>query len=346
MVPDYLGWVLTGVKAQEYTNASTTALLNAGTCDWDGELIDRLGLPRDIFLPVTMPGISLGRLRPEIAERVGFDAEVVLVASHDTGSAWLAVPARDEQAVYVSSGTWSLMGTENRSAICTPESAAANLTNEGGYERRFRYLKNIMGLWMIQSIRRELNGVDYVVGKNGDSKDIMIGNLTVTAGGLDIDYVTGNGKRTLTVNGDMAVKANTNIVDSKKITVTENLTVTGSAILFYEGDKANEDGLAVKGDITVSGATFDASDVDALNITCANFYLKKVGVAIAYASFGNRTDGAAKNLVVSGTISNPKDCSFDIIAANQDLAGSVLAWVTCSALEVGGNFTGARPRVE
>ena len=156
MVPDYLNYVLCGAKANEYTNASTTALLNAGTCDWDGELIDRLGLPRDIFLPVTMPGISLGRLRPEIAERVGFDAEVVLVASHDTGSAWLAVPARDEQAVYVSSGTWSLMGTENRSAICTPESAAANLTNEGGYERRFRYLKNIMGLWMIQNVRKEL----------------------------------------------------------------------------------------------------------------------------------------------------------------------------------------------
>ena len=156
MVPDYLGFVLTGAKAQEYTNASTTALVGAQSCDWDDELIARLNLPRRIFQPICMPGQALGRLRPEIAERVGFDAEVVMVASHDTGSAWLAVPARDEQAVYFSSGTWSLVGVENRAPICTPESAAANLTNEGGYERRYRYLKNIMGLWMIQNVRREL----------------------------------------------------------------------------------------------------------------------------------------------------------------------------------------------
>ena len=156
MVPDYLNWVLCGAKANEYTNASTTALLDAKTGDWDGALIERLGLPRDIFLPVSMPGASLGHLRADIAERVGFDAEVVLVASHDTGSAWLAVPARDDQAVYLSSGTWSLMGVENAAPITSHKSAAANLTNEGGYERRYRYLKNIMGLWMIQNVRREL----------------------------------------------------------------------------------------------------------------------------------------------------------------------------------------------
>ena len=92
MVPDYLNFVLCGAKANEYTNASTTALVNAESCNWDDELIERLGLPRSIFLPVSLPGISLGSLRPEIAERVGYDAEVVLVASHDTGSAWLAVP--------------------------------------------------------------------------------------------------------------------------------------------------------------------------------------------------------------------------------------------------------------
>ncbi|RVU97708.1 rhamnulokinase [Coriobacteriales bacterium OH1046] len=155
MVPDYLNWVLCGVKANEYTNASTTALVNALTGDWDEELIARLNLPRGMFQPISMPGASLGRLRPEIAARVGFDAEVMLVASHDTGSAWLAVPARDERAVYLSSGTWSLMGVEMREPICTVRSAGLNFTNEGGYGRRFRYLKNIMGLWMIQSVRRE-----------------------------------------------------------------------------------------------------------------------------------------------------------------------------------------------
>ncbi|MDO4798493.1 MAG: rhamnulokinase family protein [Coriobacteriales bacterium] len=159
MVPDYLGFVLTGAKAQEYTNASTTALVGAESCDWDWKLIDRLNLPRRIFQPISMPGESLGHVSPEIAERIGYKPEVVLVASHDTGSAWLAVPARDEQAVYFSSGTWSLVGVENRAPICSPESAMANFTNEGGYEQRYRYLKNIMGLWMIQNVRKEFGEI-------------------------------------------------------------------------------------------------------------------------------------------------------------------------------------------
>ena len=156
MVPDYLNFLLCGVKANEYTNASTTALVNAKTMDWDDELIGRLGLPRKIFQPIRMPGTVLGTFTPEIAERVGYSAQIVLPATHDTGSAWLAVPARDEKAVYLSSGTWSLLGCELRSAITTSASVQANFTNEGGYEGRFRYLKNIMGLWMIQNVRREL----------------------------------------------------------------------------------------------------------------------------------------------------------------------------------------------
>ena len=156
MVPDYLNYVLTGVKAQEYTNASTTALVGAESRDWDWELVDRLSLPRCVFQPIAQPETSLGRVRPEVAERIGYAPEVVLVASHDTGSAWLAVPARDEKAVYLSSGTWSLMGAELREPVCSPASAAANLTNEGGAYGTYRYLKNIMGLWMIQNVRREL----------------------------------------------------------------------------------------------------------------------------------------------------------------------------------------------
>ncbi|MGI6229790.1 MAG: rhamnulokinase [Tractidigestivibacter sp.] len=156
MVPDYLGFLLTGEKASEYTNASTTALVGAASRTWDDALIDRLGLPRSIFQAIRMPGTQLGRLRPEVSARVGFDCKVVLPATHDTGSAWLAVPARDAQAAYISSGTWSLVGTELSSPICTPESAAANFTNEGGVAGTYRYLKNVMGLWMIQSVRREL----------------------------------------------------------------------------------------------------------------------------------------------------------------------------------------------
>lgn len=155
MVPDYLNFLLCGEKANEYTNASTTALVGATLCDWDRELLARLGLPADIFLPVRMPGCSLGHLRPDVARRVGFDAEVVLPATHDTGSAFLAVPTRDDHAAFLSSGTWSLLGTELAAPVTTPSSAAANFTNEGGYQARYRYLKNIMGLWMIQCVRHE-----------------------------------------------------------------------------------------------------------------------------------------------------------------------------------------------
>ena len=165
MVPEYLNFVLTGKMANEYTNATTGNLVNARAKDWDWEVIDKLGLPSRIFGKLEMPGTALGGLTSTVQATVGFDAQVVLPATHDTGSAFLAVPARDDQAVYISSGTWSLLGVENAEPITTPEAKAANFTNEGGAWYRFRFLKNIMGLWMIQSIRRELNGVDYVEGK-------------------------------------------------------------------------------------------------------------------------------------------------------------------------------------
>ena len=165
MIPEYLNFLLTGVKKSEYTIASTSSLLDANKKDWDKELIEMLGLPVEIFGELCMPGESVGRLLPEIQAQVGFNTMVILPATHDTGSAFLAVPAKDDNAVYLSSGTWSLLGVENEVAITTPESHAANFTNEGGAWYRYRYLSNIMGLWMIQSVRRELNGVSYVVGK-------------------------------------------------------------------------------------------------------------------------------------------------------------------------------------
>ena len=165
MIPDYLNFRLTGRKVCEYTNATSTSLLNAYTQEWDEDILDAMGLPKDIFLKPTMPGSLVGTLKPEIMTEIGYDSTVVLPATHDTGSAFLAVPARDEHAVFLSSGTWSLLGVENPDPITTPESLAQNFTNEGGYQLRFRYLKNIMGLWMNQSVRREVNGVDYVEGK-------------------------------------------------------------------------------------------------------------------------------------------------------------------------------------
>ena len=158
MMPDFLGYKLTGVMHQEYTNATTGQLVNIETNEWDLEMIEKLGYPTKLFGKLSMPGETLGTLLPEIKERVGFDLTVVHPASHDTGSAVLAVPTNSENAIYLSSGTWSLMGVELKVANSSAEAAACNLANEGGYDHRFRFLKNIMGLWIIQSIRKELDG--------------------------------------------------------------------------------------------------------------------------------------------------------------------------------------------
>ena len=153
-VPDYFHYLLTGKKTCEYTEATTGQLVNAETKDWDYELIDKLGYPRKMFQKLIMPGTSVGHFTEEVKAEVGFDVEVVAPATHDTGSAVLAVPANDD-FIYISSGTWSLMGIEREKADCSKKSCEMNFTNEGGYAGRFRYLKNIMGLWMIQSVRHE-----------------------------------------------------------------------------------------------------------------------------------------------------------------------------------------------
>ena len=155
MLPDYFGFRLTGNKLSEYTNGSTTQLVDPHTYQWDKELIQSLSYPEDIFLPLQMPGTKVGNLLPQIQEEVGYDLEVVLCGSHDTASAVMAVPQTEGDGIYISSGTWSLMGIESLEPIITKEAAAANLTNEGGYDHRFRFLKNIMGLWMIQTVRHE-----------------------------------------------------------------------------------------------------------------------------------------------------------------------------------------------
>ncbi len=177
---------------------------------------------------------------------------------------------------------------------------------------------------------------------DGDNKNIQVGKLTVMQGGLYVPYVTGEGKRELTVNGDMTVSVTSSLYSSKKITVKENLIVDNGATLKYWGKKKNEGGLAVEKDIKVSGATFDAfvDKVDALDITCANFTLASSATAI----FGNRTEGDTKNMTVSGTITNPAGCTFDIKAANQE-GGSVLATITCKKLIAGGAFPGGTPQV-
>ncbi len=154
LIPDYFAYRLTGIAKTEYTNATTTQLVNPATKDWDYGLIGKLGIKASIFGEITMAGTEVGRLKEEIAEQVGYDLQVIQTAAHDTASAVVAVPAKGD-ALYISSGTWSLMGVEQDEANCSEESRKANLTNEGGYGYRYRFLKNIMGLWMIQSVRHE-----------------------------------------------------------------------------------------------------------------------------------------------------------------------------------------------
>lgn len=159
MIPDYFHFLLTGKKVQEYTNATTTQLADPVAKDWDMELIEKIGYPKGIFQTIQKPGYEVGRLSGKIQKEVGFDCKVVLPPTHDTASAVAAVPTQEEHALYISSGTWSLMGTELREADCSKESMLHNMTNEGGYDYRFRYLKNIMGLWMIQSVKKRVHRI-------------------------------------------------------------------------------------------------------------------------------------------------------------------------------------------
>lgn len=156
MIPDYLHFRLCGKKVQEYSEATTGQLINPATRDWDYELIRRLGYKEEIFQKVCMPGTCIGSLTEEVKELVGFDCQVVLPPTHDTASAVMAVPSNRADTCYISSGTWSLMGVERADADCSAKSREANFTNEGGYGGRITYLTNIMGLWMIQSVRGSL----------------------------------------------------------------------------------------------------------------------------------------------------------------------------------------------
>lgn len=145
MIPDYLNFLLSGVKAQEYTNATTTQLVNPETGDWNREMIQKLGYPEKIFQPIREPGTVIGHLKKEIREQVGFDCEIVLPATHDTGSAVVAVPSNEEHVLYISSGTWSLMGTELKEADCGTEAMQHNFTNEGGYNRKIPFPEKYHG---------------------------------------------------------------------------------------------------------------------------------------------------------------------------------------------------------
>jgi rhamnulokinase len=156
LIPDLIGFLLTGERRTEATNASTTGLLDAATGQWVAGFFEALGLPVNLFPPLIQPGQTLGTLLPGIAERTGLPAatKVVAVGSHDTASAVAAVPAEQQHFAYISSGTWSLVGLELQQPVLTEASRAANFTNERGVDGTVRYLRNVGGLWLLSECQR------------------------------------------------------------------------------------------------------------------------------------------------------------------------------------------------
>ncbi|MFT3992322.1 MAG: rhamnulokinase family protein [Luteolibacter sp.] len=157
-VPDLLAYWLCGEKAVERTVASTAQLLDPATGDWSWPVIDALGLPRRIFGKIVAPGTVLGPIRPEVAAVVGIAGiPVVASASHDTASAVAGIPMQDAESLWLSCGTWSIMGLETKSPILSDEAFAARCCNELGVDDTVRFLKNISGLWIIQECKRYWN---------------------------------------------------------------------------------------------------------------------------------------------------------------------------------------------
>ena len=159
MVPEYLLWRLCGVKAREYTNATSTGLVNARTGQYDPAILQALGLPQRLFPSLTGPGAVLGELLPDVAAEAGGQCRVVLCATHDTASAVEGIPMAEGEGLFLSSGTWSLLGAKLPQPLTSEESCRANFTNEGGVGY-IRYLKNIMGLWIVQCIQKQL-GISF-----------------------------------------------------------------------------------------------------------------------------------------------------------------------------------------
>ena len=155
MIGDYFNYLFSGVPRVDESNASTTQLYNPRTRSWSELLIERCGMPRKIFPELVPPGTILGQILPEVAAETGLaDVRVIASCSHDTGEAVAAVPSQDGGWAFLSSGTWSLIGVELERPLITEEARAHNFTNEAGYGGTTRFLKNIVGLWILQESRR------------------------------------------------------------------------------------------------------------------------------------------------------------------------------------------------
>ncbi len=156
-LPDLLAYYLTGEQYNEYTMATISQLYSYEMSDWDQRLMERLGIPRRLFSPIVMPGAEIGRVMSSLSAEAGIKPiRLTAVGSHDTGSAVAAVPELDGPVLYISSGTWSIVGTETDTPMINAETYRLNYSNEGGVNNKIRLLKNVMGLWIMQEIQRKL----------------------------------------------------------------------------------------------------------------------------------------------------------------------------------------------
>ena len=160
-MPDLFNYFLTGKCYNEFTISSTSQLMNSLTHQWDNVIFDRLGLPKHLMQEIIYPGTVIGRLTDELAEELGGNANVIAVGSHDTASAVASISDAGNDWAFISSGTWSLMGTPTKEPIISQEAFDASFTNEGMTDGRIRFLKNITGLWLIQQLVKEWEQEGY-----------------------------------------------------------------------------------------------------------------------------------------------------------------------------------------
>ncbi len=224
LMPDYLNFLLTGVKSAEYTIASTTSLIDPSVRDWAWELVEAFGIPKNIFAEIVESGTRLGTLLSDIANQVGLNADIPVIASagHDTASAVVSVPADDDNWAFLSSGTWSLMGVEIKDPILNKDALKYNFTNEGGFENTIRFLKNIIGLWPIQECRR------YWKSKGNEYSYQYLTDMALEAG-RSKRWIDLNDKRFLKA-GDMPLKINAFLEETNQKT-TDNIGETIRIVL-------------------------------------------------------------------------------------------------------------------
>ena len=239
MLPDYFHFRLTGVKKQEYTNATTTGMVNALTHKWDEEIIEKLGYKKELFGELAQPGSVVGEFTDEVAAFVGYKAKVVLPATHDTASAVLAAPL-EAQTPYISSGTWSLLGVEQNKAVTLQSANVAGYSNEGSVNFTFRLQKNIMGLWMIQQVRHELDDAYSFAQLAQMASENVIDDL------FDVN--------------DQKFLAPKNMTDVINETVGRKLTVGEMAYVIYN-NLAREYDNSIKALETVTGQKYDTLNI-------------------------------------------------------------------------------------